>query len=107
YGADLEGSAERLQVVEDRLVALERLMKKHGPTLEDVLARQRDLRADLDALDLDEAQMGHLLAEEDALRGRFLEAASALTASRRDAGRKLAAALARELEALAMPDCQI
>src|SRR5690606_31197424 len=32
YAADLDGSPDRLQAVEDRLAALERIKRKHGPT---------------------------------------------------------------------------
>ncbi len=44
YAADLEASPDRLQAVEDRLAAIERLKKKYGPTLADVLARATALR---------------------------------------------------------------
>jgi DNA repair protein RecN (Recombination protein N) len=107
YGADLDASPDRLQAVEDRLAVLERVKKKHGPTLADVLARQQELRAELEALDLDEAQLAQLEAEEATLREAFLATASTLTASRTDAAARLAAALADELAALAMPGCRI
>ncbi len=107
YGADLEGSADRLQVVADRLAALDRLTKKYGPTLDEVLARQRDLRAELDALDLDDDQLNRLVEEEGALRSGFLDAAAALSKSRQRAAGRLGTALAAELAALAMPDCRV
>mgnify|MGYP003346167377 CR=1 FL=1 len=37
YADDLDASPQRLQDVEDRLAALERLKRKHGPALEDVI----------------------------------------------------------------------
>src|SRR6185503_4867189 len=49
YGARIESSPERLQQVGDRLAGLERLKRKYGPTLQDViekgraLAREREL----------------------------------------------------------------
>ena len=36
YAADIDASPARLQDIEDRLAALERLKKKHGPSLDDV-----------------------------------------------------------------------
>lgn len=107
YGADLDGSPERLQAVEDRLALLERLKKKHGPTLADVLARREHLRLELSELTATEAQMAHLEGEERRLRAVFLEAAAGLSRSRQAAGRKLGRALEAELEALAMPKCQV
>ena len=51
YAASLDASPARLQEVEDRLAALERLKRKHGPTLDDVLERHRALRAELESAD--------------------------------------------------------
>src|SRR4029079_128195 len=51
YVNDLDASPARLQQVEDRLAALERLKKKHGPTLPDVLTYQQSLRDELASLD--------------------------------------------------------
>ena len=39
YSADIDASPARLQEVEDRLAALERLKKKHGPTLAEVIGQ--------------------------------------------------------------------
>ena len=47
YAADIDASPSRLQEIEDRLAALERLKKKHGPTLDEVLATAHRLRRDL------------------------------------------------------------
>ena len=48
YSADIDASPARLQEVEDRLAALERLKKKHGPTLAEVIAKSDQLRRELD-----------------------------------------------------------
>ncbi|HXW04869.1 MAG TPA: AAA family ATPase, partial [Vicinamibacterales bacterium] len=50
YSAGIDAAPERLQEVEDRLAALERLKKKHGPSLADVLARAVELRRSLDEI---------------------------------------------------------
>ena len=44
YSSSIDASPARLQEVEDRLAALERLKKKHGPTLADVLVRRGEPR---------------------------------------------------------------
>ena len=49
YADDLDASPDRLQAVEDRLAALERLKRRFGPTLDDVLARREALQAELKA----------------------------------------------------------
>ncbi len=63
YADDIDASPERLQQVEDRLALIERLKRKYGPTLEDViatgasLARERELltRSEEAAEDLERA----------------------------------------------------
>ncbi|MCC7044693.1 MAG: DNA repair protein RecN [Acidobacteria bacterium] len=107
YAADLDGSPDRLQTVEDRLAALERIKRKHGPTLADVIVRRQALRAELDELGAGEDQIAKLEAAEQRLRDVFVGAAERLSASRKAAARKLGDALARELAALAMPGCQV
>ena len=47
YADGIEASPARLQQVEERLALLERLKRKHGPTLADVIARRDALRREL------------------------------------------------------------
>src|SRR6476619_1839939 len=47
YAQDIDASPARLQEIEDRLALLERLKKKHGPALADVIAKSADLRREL------------------------------------------------------------
>src|SRR5687767_7990984 len=44
YAAGIDASPARLQEIEDRLALLERLKKKYGPALSDVLARRASLK---------------------------------------------------------------
>src|SRR4051812_1535397 len=96
YADDVDASPARLQQVEDRLATLERLKRKYGPTLQDVieqgetLARERDLLSGVGdrAEDLQKA-----LASAS---GHFLEVARELSVRRRTQ----ATLLARNLEVL-------
>jgi DNA repair protein RecN (Recombination protein N) len=107
YAADLDGSPDRLQAVEDRLAALERIKRKHGPTLAEVISRREALRAELDELGAGEEQTARLEAAEQQTRDAFQLEAERLSTLRTAAARELGAALARELSALAMPGCQV
>lgn len=107
YGADLDGSPERLQAVEDRLAQLDRLRKKHGPTLADVIARRDALREELAELGATGAQMAELEAEEQRLREVYAVEAAHLSRARLAAADRLSRALEGELHALAMPHCQV
>jgi DNA repair protein RecN (Recombination protein N) len=103
YVATLDASPERLQEVEDRLARLERLKRKYGPTLADVLARQAAMRAELESLQT----VGERLAEAEAAlaaaRTEYLAAAEALSAARRAAAVGFARALEAAVAELAMP----
>jgi DNA repair protein RecN (Recombination protein N) len=102
YGDEIDASPGRLQQVEDRLVLIERLKRKYGPTLEDViatgtaLARERELltRSEEAADDLDRA-----LAEA---RQRYLDLARDLSRRRRVAAKSFASQVESHLAQLAM-----
>ncbi|MGD9905608.1 MAG: DNA repair protein RecN, partial [Vicinamibacterales bacterium] len=102
YQQRLDTSPGRLQEVEDRLALLERLKRKHGPTLAEVIARSERLEQERAALDAGPGHRdaaGHAVA---AAHDRFLRAARALSAARRAAAPGLARAVERELGELAM-----
>ena len=107
YSTQLESSPERLQTVEDRLAAIERLRRKHGPTLVDVLATQRALRDELAGLTMSEERAESLVAEERVAAKTYLDRAAVLGAVRRRAARELSRALEQELGALAMPKSRV
>jgi DNA repair protein RecN (Recombination protein N) len=107
YAQDLDASPDRLQTVEDRLAAIERLKRKFGPTLDDVLARRAALQEDLASLGASEERAYALQEEERVARERFEREAAALSAKRRTAARALSDALAAALAELAMPKCRV
>jgi DNA repair protein RecN (Recombination protein N) len=102
YASDIDASPARLQEVEDRLAALERLKKKHGPTMADVLARREQLRHDLHAVEHGTEKSAALDAALDAARAAYLERASAVSAKRRSAAPVFSKVLERSLADLAM-----
>ena len=107
YTSQIEAAPDRLQRTEDRLAALERLKRRHGPLLSDVLARADGLRAELRELGASEEQAAALRERERASREAFKVEAEALSASRRVAAGKLSAFLERDLKELAMPSCRV
>ncbi len=107
YRARLDASPERLQVVEDRLAALERVKRRYGPSLEDVLARRTALRTELDELGAGEERIAQLVEAERQARRQFQEASAALHDARVSSARTLSTALGRDLSELAMPSCRV
>jgi DNA repair protein RecN (Recombination protein N) len=107
YLNDLEASPERLQAVEDRLAALERLKAKHGPTLGEVVATHQRLRHELDALQASDETAARLEQDTANAATRFVEVATTLSGVRRKAAKQLGAALETALGQLAMPKCKV
>jgi DNA repair protein RecN (Recombination protein N) len=102
YGDTIDASPARLQEVEDRLALLERLKRKHGPALADVIAKRDALSRQLDALeDADERRAG-LEAETRAARDEFLARARALSRKRREAAKQFGGRIQALLGELAM-----
>ena len=102
YSADIDASPARLQEVEDRLAALERLKKKHGPTMADVIAKREQLRDDLHAIEHGTEKSAELDAALAAARTAYLERASAVSSKRRSAAPIFSKMLERSLADLAM-----
>ena len=96
YADSVDASPERLQEVEDRLAVLDRMKRKHGPTLENVLERGRALAHERDLLtgagELTE-DLQHAMEEAE---GRYLAVATELSERRRN----VAGPFARKIETL-------
>jgi DNA repair protein RecN (Recombination protein N) len=111
YLGKLEADPARLEEIESRLAALEKLKRKYGATLQgaspvstldDVLAFLEDLRTQLDAVETSGERQESLLKELVALTTAYESAAGSLSARRTEAARKLAKRVETELAALAM-----
>jgi DNA repair protein RecN (Recombination protein N) len=102
YGAHIDASPDRLAEVEDRLATLERLKRKYGPTLTDVVARRQQCAEELAMLDSAGAQIERLDRELAAAAKTYSELAAKLSDTRRGRAVGFATALIKELAVLAM-----
>jgi DNA repair protein RecN (Recombination protein N) len=102
YADGIEASPARLQQVEERLALLERLKRKHGPTLADVIARRDALRRELGDLEGGDDRRVALERQLAAARAGYLTAAQNVSAARRRAAGAFARALVELLRDLAM-----
>jgi DNA repair protein RecN (Recombination protein N) len=98
----LEADPARLDEVENRLAALDKLKRKYGDTLEGVLAHLDRVTASLDGAETASERAGKLRLRVEALASEYERAAATLTASRMEAARRLERAVASELKPLAM-----
>jgi DNA repair protein RecN (Recombination protein N) len=109
YAAGIDASPARLQAVEDRLALVERLKKKHGPTLAEVLTKREQLLTEIDDLRQASTRAEQLSVDLGLARTAFITAAELLSSARREAAVTLSQALARSLGELSMPKtrCEI
>ena len=102
YAEGIEAEPGRLEEVEERLDALERLMRKHGGSVEAVLAHAERCRAEIERLDRADELAGELESRLERASERRSAVAERLTAGRRRAARQLEKRVAGELAELAM-----
>jgi len=102
YADGVDASPERLQQVEDRLALLERLKRKHGPTLQDVIDKGATLRREQELLTGVTEEAGELSRRLEQASESFLKAARSLSQGRRAAATRFAAEIEALLADLAM-----
>jgi DNA repair protein RecN (Recombination protein N) len=102
YLSHLEANPARLEEIESRLAALERLRRKYGATAEQILAFLDQVRGEIEAVETAGERKAELAREQKRLAGAFEEAAGALSGRRREAARKLEKRVETELASLAM-----
>ena len=105
-GLDVDGARE-LETVQQRRAALTAFARKHGDTLDAVLARLDGAGLRLIELDGDDDRISRLEEEVSAAADRVEALAAQVSEGRRAAAGVLADQVSRELAALAMPDAQL
>jgi DNA repair protein RecN (Recombination protein N) len=102
YREALTVTPGRLDEIESRLALIERLKRKYGATLEEVLAFAESCRSELAALASPEERERVLEAERGELAKRYLETARDLSRRRRQAAADFERKVKAELAELAM-----
>lgn len=103
---DDEGEDADLDSINSRIHDLDELMRRWGPTLDDVLAWRSKAGFELEDLDASPERVEELTQERDAALAAARTAAGALSQARREAGDRLASQVTGELASLAMPDAR-
>jgi DNA repair protein RecN (Recombination protein N) len=102
YADTLDASPARLQEAEDRLALLERLKRKYGPTLLEVIQRGEALARERALLASGSERAERIERELSAASERYLTAARALSGQRRTAARRFGTEIEAVLHELAM-----
>jgi DNA repair protein RecN (Recombination protein N) len=107
YLGKLEADPARLEEIETRLAALEKLRRKYGTTVEEVIAFREEVSLNLAAVESSGERQAALTQELAALAASYESAAGRLTKLRKDAARRLAKAVEGELASLAMDKTRV
>ena len=102
YAGGIEASPEHLAEVEDRLATLDRLKRKYGPTLDDVVQLGEDVTCKLSAMENKDETLRQLHAELAQAAEEYLHAARSISKKRYEAARKLEKLAEAEINDLAM-----
>ena len=102
YAGGIHASPEHLAEVEDRLALLDRLKRKYGPALDDVIEFGADVACKLSEVENKDEILRELRADLAKAAEEYLRAARALSKTRQDAARKLEKLVESEINDLAM-----
>jgi len=102
YAGGIHASPEHLAEVEDRLAALDRLKRKYGPTLDEVIAFGAEVARKLSEVENKDEILRELRADLAKAATEYLRAARTLSKARHDAARKLEKLVESEINDLAM-----
>ena len=89
YAAGIDHDPARLESLRERQALLERLQRKYGPTLAEVIAKGEALQNDLNEFDAAELDAGALNRELDHAVAEWDSSAAELSRKRRRAGERL------------------
>jgi len=102
YLAGLEANPGRLDEIENRLALLDKLKRKYGRSIAEVVAFLEEVRAQIEQVEHAGERMEELRKERERLAGEYEKAAGELRALRTRAARKLEKGVEGELASLAM-----
>ena len=102
YAETLDASPERLAEIEDRLALLDRLKRKYGPTITEVVAFGQEVARKLSEVEDRDEILKALRADLDQSVVEYRKAASSLSAERQAAAGKLAKLAESQINSLAM-----
>jgi DNA repair protein RecN (Recombination protein N) len=107
YAEGIEAEPGRLEQVEERLEVLDRLKRKHGGTLESVLAHAEHCRTEIETIEGAEETTERLEEELARAQRKRTDLAAQLSEVRAKAARRLQKSVAGELDQLAMSGAKL
>ncbi len=102
YAEGINASPDRLAEIEDRLVVLDRLKRKYGKSVAEVMAYGEEIGRKLAEVENRDEALKALRTAVQRSSGEYMQAASTLTAARKAAAEKLSKQAEAQINSLAM-----
>ncbi|UWZ81873.1 DNA repair protein RecN [Occallatibacter riparius] len=102
YAEGINASPDRLAEIEDRLAIIDRLKRKYGKTVAEILAFSEDVARKLSEVEDRDEILKTLRAEVDRTAAEYRKAAAALSIERKAAAARLAKQAEAQINSLAM-----
>lgn len=102
YAGGIQASPERLSEIEDRLASLDRLKRKYGPALADVIRMGEEVSRMLSEMENKDEVLARLHGELASAGKEYLTAARAVSKKRYESAKKLEKVVEAEINDLAM-----
>ncbi|MGE5322430.1 MAG: DNA repair protein RecN [Actinomycetota bacterium] len=102
YAEEIDASPERLAEVEDRLALLDRLKRKYGATVDEVIAYGEDVARKVNELENREDILRDLKKQFEAAAAAYLSSAQAISRKRYSSAKELQKLVEAEINELAM-----
>ena len=103
YSSSLENDEERINIIQERLFLLEKLKRKYGGTLENVLKEGKRLREELDGIEFSTQNIEELEREISHIKDELQKQAEKLSEERQNYARVLSSLIVEKLEKLELP----
>jgi len=103
YSKNLFFDSERLAAIDERLDVLNRLKRKHGGSLDNVLRKKQEIEEALNTVSSLEEELEKFGKEREIIEGSLRESALKLSQKRKQTAQKLQEAVDQEIRALNMP----
>jgi DNA repair protein RecN (Recombination protein N) len=103
YSSSLENDEERINTIQERLFILDKLKRKYGGTLENVIKEGEKLRKELDSIEFSTQNIEELEVKIEEQHKLLLEQAAKLSEERKKYAKTLSSLIVEKLEKLELP----
>lgn len=107
FGENIDYSPQKLDAMQSRMEEINKLRRKYGASIEDILAYCEKAKAELDYMENYDANLAQMEQELSAVTEELKQSAATLHKMRQQNAVALAENIVRELQSLSMPDAKM